>query len=100
MTQRMLLSGDKVRQHRQYRGLTQPEAAARAGWRTGQVWSKLEVRDTDARIATVAAVAQVLTCVIDDLLVSVSARPAHKRRQRGRVQGRSRNISTALGPDS
>lgn len=66
---RTLLSAAKVRQRRERLGIQQTVAAKLAGWQRGQSWHKLELRDSDVRISTLATVARVLGCKIDDLLV-------------------------------
>jgi hypothetical protein len=73
--ERTLLSAAKVRQHRERLGIPQTQAAGLAGWRRGQSWHKLEMRDTDVRISTLATVARVLGCGIGDLLVKVPGKP-------------------------
>ena len=69
---RTLMSAAKVKQFREKLGLQQRQAAKRAGWQRGQSWHKLEVRDTDVRISTLAKVAHVLGCGIPDLLIVAS----------------------------
>ena len=68
---RTLLSAAKLKQYRQRLGLQQRQAAKLAGWQRGQSWHKLEVQNSDVRISTLATVARVLHCKIDDLLASV-----------------------------
>jgi DNA-binding XRE family transcriptional regulator len=68
---RTLLSAAKVKQYRDRLGLQQKQAAKLAGWQRGQSWHKLETQNADVRISTLATVARVLHCKIDDLLVSV-----------------------------
>ena len=68
---RTLLSAAKVERFREKLGLEQTQAAKLAGWQRGQSWHKLEVRDSDVRISTLATAARVLHCGIEDLLVRV-----------------------------
>ena len=74
---RTLLSAVKVRQVRMKFGLEQTEAARRAGWKRGQSWHKLELRDGDVRVSTLATLAPVLNYRVRDLLV-----PRHRRLRR------------------
>ncbi|HSZ55165.1 MAG TPA: helix-turn-helix transcriptional regulator [Tepidisphaeraceae bacterium] len=71
---RTLLSAAKVKQYRLRLGLQQTQAAKLAGWQRGQSWHKLEIHNCDVRVSTLATVAAVLHCKIDDLLVRVSGK--------------------------
>ena len=81
---RTLLSAVKVRQLRTKLGLEQTEAAKRAGWKRGQSWHKLELRDADVRVSTLATLARVLHCRVDELLVQVQGQAKSAERYRRR----------------
>jgi len=82
---RTLLSAILVRQGRQRLSLTQTQAAQKAGWSSGQCWSKLELRDSDVRVGTLVLVSRVLGCRMEALLVDKPLKSSHdvtKSRQR------------------
>ena len=85
---RTLLSAVKVKHLRLQLGLQQAQAAKAAGWQRCQSWHKLETRNTDVRVSTLATVARVLGCGIDDLLVTAkgSSRSALRYRSRRAAQ--------------
>ena len=82
---RTLLSAAKVRSYRERIGLQQKQAAKLAGWQRGQSWHKLEVQNCDVRISTLATVARVLKCGIEDLLVVAAGKSKSARRYRRRA---------------
>lgn len=75
------MNREEIRRRREAKGMTQGEAAIKAGWgKTGFVrWSRLE-RGTpkDPAWSTMEAVAKVLRCKLDDLL-SVTPKTKRKR---------------------
>ena len=62
--------GDRIRRQRYALGLTQTEAAARAGWKQPR-WCDLEQNRTKAGMDTLRRVAIVLGCKITDLIDDV-----------------------------
>lgn len=82
---RTLLSAAKLKRFRPKLGLEQRMAAKLAGWQRGQSWHKLELRDTDVRISTLATVARVLKCRIEDLLIVVPGESKGAGRYRRRT---------------
>lgn len=65
----MRVNFGKIKTLREKKGLSMGEAAKRAGLRTIQRWSDLENgRHDNPRVLTLAAVAKVLGCKVDDLL--------------------------------
>lgn len=64
-----ILNTAEIRRRRKRMGLTQAEAARRAGWNSAVVWTDIETGKRDnPTIGTVAAVAKVLGCRVDSLL--------------------------------
>lgn len=60
---------EEIRSRRERLGLTQLSAAKAAGWLTQQQWAHVENGERpDPRISTLATVARVLKCKVDDLL--------------------------------
>jgi transcriptional regulator with XRE-family HTH domain len=59
----------EMKRRRKELGLTQAEAARRAGWATPQVWTNMENgQRKDPQVSTLMKVADVLGCKVDDLL--------------------------------
>ncbi len=59
----------EMKRRRLRKGLTQAAAAKLAGWRTAQVWTNMENgQRPNPQVLTLAKVAAVLGCKVDDLL--------------------------------
>jgi transcriptional regulator with XRE-family HTH domain len=73
---------NKLKQRREQTGLTQEEAAIRAGWKrvTGRIaWAELEIgKYANPRISKLEAAAVALECLVDDLLTKA---PRQKRKR-------------------
>lgn len=64
-----MVNGKEVKRRREKMKLTQGEAAVSVGW-SAQRWSDFEnERNPDPRVSTLAAVAKVLKCRLDDLVM-------------------------------